>query len=253
MSTQVRVENVCLQFGQRACLFGDCVDGQCVCHDGYTHDVLFTRLENCAMPAWWPFFVHGLNLVIGFISLLYIFVYFRGLRGGARNTLLATVCILVSCSLLSVCYLAEGFAGRAFFLFHALTMMSIGVALGLFSETILRVALSTIKLDKNKSNKIMEGRLKSFRLAFWLNALLIPLPYFCALPAHFVLGDPKDPSYDVHSFNLVTVVPSPLMCMPPRPAQAADRAPARVPQPDLLPHLCVHDAHPHRVHRRNHR
>jgi len=178
------VENVCESHGQAACLFGTCAFdalnvSRCLCLPGFEHDVMWTRLENCAQPTWWRFLVYCPMLMCCVLCATYMLLYFPHLVGGARRTLQSVGALIACLTGASVVFLVEGFASRAFFVFFALSIGCLGLALGFFSVSILEVTIVSLRLGDNQ--RLLQW-LPRFKLAFWINALMLPAPWIASLP-----------------------------------------------------------------------
>ena len=160
------------------------------------------------MPSWWITFVWSQCLFFCVCSMVVMLLYFRGLRGSQRRVMQATGAFVFFLALTCVCFLIQGFASVAVHFFQGFSMLSVGIMLGYYSGSILNVTLKSLNMTENKRLAL---RLRFFRVAFWMNAILLPLPWVCVWPVFVYLGDPEAADYDVELYNRAAVFPMPVM------------------------------------------
>lgn len=115
---------------------GQCIDGKCICANGFYHDLTYARYRNCSLPG--PLF--PIVLATQFIVLLFliphVFVRYRESKSIAKNALLSLFLCSISYAIFWVIYLFSGFVFNtfAFFTLHFVsTFLTIGDGIAVYS------------------------------------------------------------------------------------------------------------------------
>lgn len=212
----VILENVCENFGQRACLFGDCVVSPvtnlstCVCRPGFSHDVLWQRLENCASPGeYWSLVVHLVNIACGVVALALMCAYYRNLRGGAFRSVFFLGVTVTALILASITFLSQGFGGRAYYFFNAVALSGFALCLAFFSDTLWGITQKAMKMSGNAKRN--DRLMTIIRYCFFLSFLWLGVPFWPGFFYMLSLGDETDPNYDIVAANMAWTLPYPLL------------------------------------------
>jgi len=184
------------------------------------------------MPSAFGYCAHAFNLMFGLVCLGVIYKYYRELRGGARRAAIAVTCVVSSLTLMSLCFLCTGFNNLAFQFFHALAMLTMGVAIGIFSDTLWIVAQYSLRmtspstfdtLSPNRTQRPLHLRwipasmelktvnMLAIRICFAVSACIIALPFTFVFFYIASLGNPTAPDFDVVAYNNAVVYSVPAM------------------------------------------
>jgi hypothetical protein len=241
--SSVILENVCETYGPSACLFGECTSiiitntshqQQCVCKEGFVHDTMWLKQQNCGMPYWFLSFHCGLQTFFGIVCLIVAFQYFRtGLRAGSRRTVQFVVGAALCHMIFGIAHWILGYPNRIMFFFNAGFQIFIALAMASFSDMIWNVTMSTLQVSSttmeseeqtsntantnNKSQPVVVEvavvnittlikRVQLIRYLFIGSFALLPLTGIANAIGQFSLGDETNSNYDALASNTLAAI-----------------------------------------------